>query len=200
MTNINGVYDWDGEEDQEVLLIPRPSSRKEALEQLKAQRRRTILFLLLGGSEDLVVDESRLSWEWHEARYDQLREVYKVSYFMTNVGRPSLVGLLCDRDVDDRGPDTPLDAFRRTAAHYFCDPAVWSKLNTSQMENLHSLEVLEDLVHSGVSWHLPDGFGRTAWELAPEWVREVLVATQHRLARIRAGECWTQNEEAENEE
>lgn len=196
---INGVFDWEEEEVEDAVVIPRPASRDQTKESLKAQRRRRLLFLLLGGEGVELVDVEELSWEWHEARYDRLRESYKVSQFMTHVGQSSLVGLLCDRDIDERGPDTPLDAFRRTAAHYLCDPAVWSKLNTSQMENLHSLEVLEDLVHSGISWHLPDGFGRTAWELAPEWLREVLMATQERLARVRAGEYWTHIEEEENE-
>ena len=66
-----------------------------------------------------------------------------------------------------------MDLYGRTALIAVCDPDYWKNLNGDQMDTLHSIDTLEDLVYAGASWETKDKRGLTASDVCPDWLKEV---------------------------
>lgn len=110
--------------------------------------------------------------------------------FLEEAVDPTLGCLLKDTSHDLRGPETPVDAFGRTALMATVDPEYFSKLNDSEMSVLHGLENLEDLIYSDCSWETPDKRGRKPKDVCPFWLKKIFVSIHQNRQRQKNEQEW----------
>lgn len=134
-------------------------------EEAKQKRRKMILEALIEDTETQFYER-------------EISEIYSSNGnldedFESTLCVPKLSSLLCNDYCDERGPETPIDAFGRTALIAMCDPDFWSKLNERQMNNLHRIENFADIVYARSSWETRDKRGLSANDVCPDHIREI---------------------------
>lgn len=87
----------------------------------------------------------------------------------------SLYGWLKDDSWDERGAETPVDAWGRTALMCTVDPEFFSKLNERELEILHGMENLEALAYADCSWNTPNKLWKRPIDVCPLWLKKVFV-------------------------
>lgn len=156
---------------------------KEELRQKRIQERRiAIRNLLLRDRNDRAngyIDIVSMGPEEVLERFgaqdrDKLQPWERLFGSVAAVDEPGLYGLLLDTSSDERGTETPVDAFGRTALMATVDPMFFNKLNASELGILHGMENLADLVYAGCSWETPDKYGRKPIEVCPGWLKDVM--------------------------